>query len=287
MTDDDPINRGTSERVPLSAIVARPEFNARQKYRDIEPLASSIEASGLEQPLVCYWLDASRSPPNSYEVHSEQCPIYLQSGFRRHRALCLIAERRGEPEMLVECKIKNFSSHDEAMFSALAVDTTGDPLRNYDLAVRCDYLQRKYPKRDLPRLVGLPKERVNALLGCLRDLDPKVIGAWEKSPSPEMEIPLTRLARWRKEGPEDQRRLLAAYQNGDEEILSGDGQPARGRRGGRLDGKGDRPTANQLRDELGRVHLRMEDGGGAVETARLEGIAKGLRFAMGELTRVF
>lgn len=268
---DDPINRGNPERLSLKRICVNEKFNARQKYRDVELLARSIEASGLEQPLVVYVLPGDEA-------------IYLQSGFRRKRALDMI-DPSGELEVL--CIVKSYPTHDEAMFSALAVDTTGDPLRDYDLAVRLDYLNKKHPKRDLPRITGIEKGRMYRLLGCLRELDPKIVEAWSKAPSPEHEIPIRRLNAWRKESPADQRRLFAAYQNGDEEILGHDGQPARGRRGGRLDGKGDRPTVPQLRDELARVHLRMEDGGGAVETARLEGIAKGLRFAMGELTRVF
>ena len=274
-----PINRGQAEIVPLSAIIVRPEFNARTTYREIESLAASIEENGLEQPLVVYFLEDPDDPDG---VPSR---FFLQSGFRRHQALTLIAERRHDPDLEVAVQIKSFLSHDEAMFSALAVDATGDPLRNFDLAVRLDYLQRKYPKKDLPRITGLGAVIVKDLLSCLRDLDPKVIDAWSRAPSPDMEIPLTRLRAWRREGPVDQRRLLAAYQDGDRPILEEDGEPARGRRG-RLDGRSSRPTPSSLRYELAAIETRLEEGATPEDAARLSGIAKGLKFALGQVKRL-
>lgn len=276
----DPINRGVAQRVPLSAIIVRPEFNARQTYRDIDPLRHSIEENGLEQPLVCYFL-TSETPV--YEDYL----IYLQSGFRRKLALDAIAAHLDAPDMLVDVKIKEFTSHDEAMIAALAVDTTGDPLRNYDLANRLDYLQRKYPKKDLARMTGMSPQKARTLLGCMRDLEPKIIAAWSKAPSPEMEIPLARLSAWRKETKADQLRALEAYLSGEDAILDEEGKPARGRRGRRLDGKDGRPSKTMMLEELRRVDIKLEDGGTPTEMARLEGISKGLRYALGEITRVF
>lgn len=271
--------RGTLDQVPLSSIVEHDGFNARGKYGHIEELAAHIEEHGLQQPLACYRLDVD-------EDHHSFGVLFLQSGYRRRRALEIIARKLDDPDMLVDVAIKTYPSHDAAMVPALAVDTMGEPLRGYDLAVRLTYLIDKLQcsHKEISRLTSVPPSSVSQLVFALKNLHPRIIKVWEKAPSASTEIPMYQLARWAREPQSQQMAMLEAYVNGDE-IVDSKGRPKKSRNGERLDGK--RTSRKMVRAELDRLHVRLEAGGKPIEIARIEGAVKGLRFALGDITKVF
>lgn len=270
------IIRGEFHRVPLNEIIVRDAFNARNVYRDIDALARSIEANGLEQPLVCYFLPSD----------AEEVPVFLQSGFRRKRALDVIAKMVNTPDMLVSIMLKCFDSHEEAMLAALSVDSTGDPLRNYDYAKRCSELNKKYGTAQISKATGLDINRIQVLIRCVEDLHPSVIKVWAKAPSPELEIPLSKLNAWRKETQAEQIRLLDAYVSGDESaFVDKDGRAKRGKSGQKLDGTRRKAGARELRDILRKLTIRIENGGKPTDVARWEGAMHGIRYALGDVDK--
>jgi hypothetical protein len=264
------IASGVSVALPLAGIEEHPKFNARQVYRDIDGLAASIEESGLEQPLVVYQVDGDRR-------------FFLQSGFRRKRALEKLQQNTKRP-FEVPCSLKRYKNHDEAMLSALAVDVTGDPLRSYDIAIRCAYLFDRFKGRQVARIVGLAPETVSRMLSCLRQLDPKVLEFWSKCPSPEMEPPLHRLYAWRNHPPMIQRRMLDAFRDGDRPITSENGDPALDKSGKRLDGK--KPSQREIKLHALRIREKLDEPQTDLERARLDGMLRALRYVTGDLVRL-
>jgi hypothetical protein len=273
------MREGILDRVPLSTIVEQDGFNARTKYEGIDDLVQSIEAHGLQQPLACYRLDVG-------EDDHGFATTFLQSGYRRRRALNVIAEKLGDPDMLVDVSIKIHASHTDAMIPALAVDNTGEPLKNFDVAIRVDHLIKKLgcSQQEISRLTSIPSATVSSLLSCLRNLHPRIIKVWEKAPSPKAEIPLYQLVVWSREAQSDQMDLFEAYVNG-EAPLDRRGGVKKNKNGRRLDGRST-TTRTAIRAELDKLHDRLERGGKPIEIARLEGIAKGLRFALGDISKV-
>lgn len=274
-----PMKGGILDRVPLSEIVEHDGFNARGKYEHIEVLANHIEEHGLQQPLACYRLDVGEDD-HDFGV------LFLQSGYRRRRALAVIAKRQDDPDLPVDVVIKSYANHDAAMVPALAVDVMGEPLRNYDLAVRLTYLYAKMQCShvELSRRTGVPVSTIAQLTFALKHLHPRVIKVWEKAPSLNLEIPMYQLSLISRAPQSDQMEMLEAYLNG-EEIVDKKGNPKRGRNGERLDGK--KPGRKHLRMEIDRLHARLEAGGKPIDIARIEGAVKGLRFALGDVTKVF
>ncbi len=266
----DPVER--FEHVPFSCIIADESFNARKTYRDIDKLAETIKSQGQIEPFQLAegpWVKA--------------CHFQLVQGFRRHRARELLA-RAATPRaasLRVPAIIRFYQTRDEAMITALACDSSSDPLRCYDLADRCDYLNSKFkmPLKALGEMIGKSLTEVGMLLGCYRELIPEVKTAWGKAPDPDKEIPLTRLNRWRKESPIIQKRLLEAYQDGDRPLVDDDGEPVKNRTGKRVDNK--RPSVNVLRSTLERLSKKR----GA--SKEIDGMCKALRFALGDIARLF
>ena len=266
-----PIPSGRACVLPLDQIKADDKFNARKTYRDIEGLAASIDANGLEQPLVVY-----RVPRD---------PAYhLQSGFRRVRALHLLQTKKRK-KLEVPCVLKEYASHDEAMLAALAVDATADPLRTYDLATRCKYLCERFTGREVAIIVGIQKRQVTMMVTCLEKLDPKVLDFWSKCSSPETEPALYRLVQWSQQSPMIQQKLLDAYRDGDRAVTDDDGVPLIDeRRGRRVDGG--RPNKRYVRKEIDRLTVRIEDERDEQKLARYEGMKRALKWTLGEVAKL-
>lgn len=280
MSEEREINRGHADNVPLSTIIVRDGFNARGDADvDIGPLAESIEDQGLLQPLVLYRLNV----PEDDDAFGL---TFLQSGFRRKSALDRIAEKRRDPDLGVDVIVKVYDSHDEAMLSALAVDTTGEPLKIHDVAKRLDELHRKgHTQQALARLSSLSQGTVSLYINFYRKLHPAICKVWEKQPR-GFEFTVAELKKFIREEPEDQLRLLEAFVNGETEILDDDGKPKRNRRGQRLDGKTKRSMSRQeVRQELESVLVKLEREEDPNRAAFLRGAARALRFALGDERR--
>ena len=273
------VDSGILDRVPLSEIVEHYGFNARKRYEGIPDLVESIEQHGLQQPLACYRLSVG-------EDDHEFGVLFLQSGYRRRRALDVIAKKLDDPDLLVDVSVKTYATHDAAKVAALAVDSTGEPLTSYDLADRLAYLidKLKCTQAELSSLTSIHASTIKTLLTCRRQLHPRILKVWEKAPTSQMEIPINQLVLWAREPQSEQLVLLEAYVNG-EEVLDRRGLPKKNKNGTRLDGH--RVTRRAMRAALMDASLRLEQGGKPTEIARLEGIARGLRFALGDITKVF
>lgn len=245
------------EIVPLSSIRLREGFNARGAYRGIDELAASIQAIGLEQPLVVYHLPDDRT-------------FYLQSGFRRRLALLQLERKMGKA-LRVPCRVKEHPSHRHAQLAALAVDEMADPLRRYDVAARIVMLRETFTQAEVAEVVGLSQASITKYERLFRDLDPELLAYWSKSPSPEQEIKTATLEKWATLPRSLQRRALKAWTAGEESKLPK-----------KRDGVGTRPTMARLRATVKEFRTEMKKLDGP-ELARYKTAEHVLRYVLGEV----
>lgn len=142
--------------IPLSTIEERSGFNDRTEYDEIDELADSIMANGLEVPLTVDVLPDGK--------------VYVEKGHRRLRAIKLINERNGELTFdLVKCFV-NKASRTELQ-RTVSVYTSNmnvsklKPLEQASNAWKVKHCFGPVKSNDeVARLLGISRQKVDYLL---------------------------------------------------------------------------------------------------------------------------
>ena len=216
--DPDQPTASNAMMVLFGDIVIDDNMNVRKTYdgKRIASLALSIKTQGQLDP----FLVAPRSEDGKY---------HLISGFRRARAHKLIHGDKA-PEILVPANVKRFRNADDALIANLAFDEGREPVKRYELADRLAYMSGElgYKGIDLAKKINMSNATVSNLIACRNRLAQEVLDVWKSAPSPDQEIPISRLVEWSQFPVEDQLAALEAYmslgdESDDEDENSGDG----------------------------------------------------------------
>lgn len=221
VTDTEDPTVSNAMMIPFGEIVVDDNMNVRKTYdgKRIASLAASIRTQGQLDP----YLVAPRSEDGKY---------HLISGFRRARAHVLIHGDKSA-EIMVPANVKRFANPDDALIANLAFDEGREPVKRYELADRLAYLSGElgYKGVDLAKKINMSNATVSNLIACRNRLAQEVLDVWKSAPSPDQEIPISRLVEWSQFPVEDQLAALEAYmslgdESDDEDENSGDGDDA-------------------------------------------------------------
>lgn len=196
-----PATRGENTMIRFSDLLIDEAFNVRKTYPldSLKVLVASIEhTGGLLAPLT-----VTARPDGKF---------FLQSGFRRSRALRMIHGAKLD-QMMVPARVLQFTNEDDAVFANLAVDQAHEPIRKYDLADRLTYMRqvRKLENKEIAEKSGLGPMTVSQLITCRTKLHSDIIEAWKAAPSVEQEIKFTHLLEWSRHPHEDQLVAFRQY----------------------------------------------------------------------------
>jgi ParB-like chromosome segregation protein Spo0J len=291
---------GTPKLIPFSAIEMTEEFNARVQYDGIDELAESIKAEGLRTPLT-----VARNGGSTYK---------LVSGFRRYLALKKLRTGDKEIPVMVESYPDSPEGDVRAYIHNLAENENREAIhwtekcRRFAQLTKGEYvslLRDKTEEGDAPvvpvspeeigRATGCSKKHVQNLVRLFQQLDPDVWAFCRKHDVPQKialewcAMPPDKQLEAAKDWLEEKRKLEAEGRKNKKRKDAADSKRDMGgereEREEREDVRG--PSKAEIRDRLETLQARLADGGfGKTDEAELKGKIAGLRFCLGEITRL-
>jgi ParB-like chromosome segregation protein Spo0J len=256
--------------VPLSKIKVDDKWNVRSNYDGIEELGAQIKAQGLLTPLT---VDQN---------------FKLIAGFRRIKALYALHNEK-DPDILVKVTVKEIELPHEALLMNIGENTGRESLNDYDLAKRLHELEDTNGKYGVKRAMiqrqtGLSATTISKLIQTYVQLAPAIKKAWAASYAGELKdakektvngLPTMRLYEWAKEEEKDQKKLLAAYLDGDRPLTKDEGDDEGGGGGGGGGNGAEKPnrapTKVEIREYIEKLQARKDkDGLDDKESARLQ-----------------
>lgn len=279
-TDSSPALPTASEAmmIPFGDIAIDDELNVRKTYdkKKLASLAESIRTQGQLDP----FLVGPKNKDGKYP---------LIAGFRRSRAHKLV-HGESAASVLVPVNVKEFRTADEALLANMAFDEGREPIKRYELADRLTYMSTNlgYKGIELAKKINMSNATVSNLITCRTKLCDDVLKAWASAPSPEQEIPISKLVEWAHYPTEDQLEALAAYMSTDSDEESEE-DPDAGDGEGEGKGKKNKPKSPALLKPLSKkvlvaklTEFREREGDGDDFTDVEVGAYKALRWVLGE-----
>lgn len=139
-------------QVPFEAIIADDDFNSRQEYTDIEPLAQSIFDDGLLQPIGV----ATRPQDDGIDKY------FLVYGFRRYRALKLLRDKHGDEYYSLLEVVVNEGTLDELRIRNLKENIERKSLSSYEISQQVRRMVLAgFDQRDIGIRLGRPQSWVS------------------------------------------------------------------------------------------------------------------------------
>jgi ParB/RepB/Spo0J family partition protein len=268
---------GVAQMIPFGDIFIDDELNVRKTYdkKKLASLAESIRTQGQLDP----FLVGPKNKDGKYP---------LIAGFRRSRAHKLV-HGDAAASVLVPVNVKEFRSSEEALLANMAFDEGREPIKRYELADRLAYMSSElgYKGVDLAKKINMSNATVSNIITCRTKLCDEVLAAWSGAPSPEQEIPISKLVEWAHYPTEDQLAALEDYMSAGED--EDPEEPSAGDGKGEGKGKKDKPKSAVLLKPLSKKTLvgkltefREREGDGDEFTDAEVGAYKTLRWVLGE-----
>ncbi len=153
LRDNFTVSSKVAYKVPFEKLQERPGFNKRIVFENMDELAASIKAKGLQEPLVVDILEDGR--------------VFIDKGHRRFKALQMIVDS-GHPIQFVECFPNNRSITEmERMEDVYNSNMYQSKLKPIEQAAVCYDLKNNFGKISnelIAEKLGISRQKVDYLL---------------------------------------------------------------------------------------------------------------------------
>lgn len=285
---------GTEMDIPVSLIVADPEFNARKDLgskndegHNIDRLAASIKTDGQLTPVL---VATVKEHPGKY---------FLISGFRRHAAVSWPEDKGGLGRKTIRATLyqptdKNGKPIAEVTikdlyYLNLIENEARKALNPFERACRYYDLVKNHGESGnaIAKRVTLDPSYVNRLIAAL-DMHPRIVARWREEWTPGFEgtkilttDTINKLTRMKKDDRQDHESQLAWFESilnptADDGDDDGDGD---GGDGDAAAPGAKRASMSQLKRALAAAEAALKTAS-AADRVRVTGIVEGLKFAI-------
>jgi ParB/RepB/Spo0J family partition protein len=259
--------------VPFESLIMDKDFNARQEYREIDELKSSIMASGLLQPF-------GVTPKTNKD--NEEPRYYIVYGFRRYLSICKIREELGPDAWATVDVVLNEGTLEELRDRNFKENMDRDDLKPYEIA---DHIKKMVnsgiEQRDIAKRLGRPQSWVSYHYKAASKLNTNAWNAFKEGDlTLEQALHIADI-------PEDDQtevveQVLGAETRSEARQVAKKASKEKGERRSYVN-KG-RPTAKNIAQYVSDASFEATSDVNTAEQCMFhKGVAAGLRVALGDL----